>query len=168
MKNLLFSFNLPGASSAGITCSGHDKVTCRILGCHFVLPSRTFSAVESMDEGTKGRVREFLSEASRLLSSSTSSNAASNSSRPGAIPYATINETLRRAQGMLIESLSTGLCRRLNRQERLREAAGTSYQRTSQAKSTAKKQKKVLEFALLRCWDADDADEVHHLKWNYP
>ena len=119
-----------------------------------------------MDEGTRGRVSELLSEASRLLSSSTSSNAASNSSRPAAIPQATINETLRRAQGMLSESSSTGLCRRLNRQERLRAAAGTSYQRTSQAKSTAKKLKKVLEFALLRCWDADDTDEVHHLKWN--
>ena len=23
-----------------------------------------------------------------------------------------------------------------------------------------------MEFALLRCWDADDPDEVHHLKWN--
>ena len=67
---------------------------------------------------------------------------------------------------MLSESSSTGLCRRLNRQERLRAAAGTSYQRTSQAKSTAKKLKKVLEFALLRCWDADDTDEVRHLKWN--
>ena len=67
---------------------------------------------------------------------------------------------------MLSESSSTGHCGRLNRQERLRAAAGTSYQRTSQAKSTAKKQKKALEFALLRCWDADDMDEVHHLKWN--
>ena len=61
------------------------------------------SAVESVDEGTKGGVSELLSEASRLLSSSTSSNAASTSTRPGAIPQATINETLRRAHGMLSE-----------------------------------------------------------------
>ena len=118
-----------------------------------------------MDEGTKGKVSELLTEASRLLSSNSSSNVTLNAS-PAAIPQRTINETLRRAQGMLSESSSTGLCRRLNRQERLRAAAGTSYQRTSQAKSTAKKQKKVLEFALLRYWDADDTDEVHHLKWN--
>ena len=118
-----------------------------------------------MDKGTKGKVSELLTEASRLLSSNSSSNFTLNAS-PAAIPQRTINETLRRAQGMLSESSSTGLCRRLNRQERLRAAAGTSYQRTSQAKSTAKKQKKVLEFALLRCWDADDTDEVHHLKWN--
>ena len=77
---------------------------------------------------------ELLIEASRLLSSSTYSNAASNSTRPPAIPQATINETLRRAQGILSESSSTGLCRRLNRQERLRAAAGTSHLRTSQAK----------------------------------
>ena len=47
------------------------------------------SAVESVDEGTKGRVSELLSEASRLLPSSTSSNAASNSTRPAAIPQKT-------------------------------------------------------------------------------
>ena len=58
------------------------------------------SAVESVDEGTKGGVSELLSEASRLLPSSTSSKAASNSTCPAAIPQATINETLRRAQGM--------------------------------------------------------------------
>ena len=87
----------------------------------------------SMDEGTKGRMSELLIEASRLLSSSTYSNAASNSTRPPAIPQAAINETLRRAQGILSESSSTDLCRRLNQQEWLRAAAGTSYLRTSQA-----------------------------------
>ena len=50
------------------------------------------SAVESVDEGTKGRVSELLSEASRLLSSSTSSNAASNSTRPAAIPTSFENQ----------------------------------------------------------------------------
>lgn len=29
-----------------------------------------------------------------------------------------------------------------------------------------KKENKVLEFALLRCWDSDDPEEVHHLKWD--
>ena len=63
------------------------------------MPSRVLPAVESMDEETRGRVSELLSEASRLLSSSTSSNAASNSTRPATTTQATINETLRRAQG---------------------------------------------------------------------
>ena len=90
-----------------------------------------------MDEGTKGRVSELLSETSRLLSSSsssTASNPAVNLSR-SAIPQATISETLRRAQGMLRESTSTGLCRRLNRQERLRVASGPC-QRNSQTPKT--------------------------------
>ena len=72
----------------------NGKVTCLTARLPFL------SAVESVDEGTKGRVSEFLSEASRLLSSSTSSNAASNSTCPAAIPQATINKTLRRAQGV--------------------------------------------------------------------
>ena len=96
-----------------------------------------------MDEGTKGRVSELLSEASRLLSSSstsTASNPAVNLSCSGsAIPQATISETLRRAQGMLRESTSAALCRRLNRQERLRAASGP-YQRNSQAMKTVKKE----------------------------
>ena len=79
-----------------------------------------------MDEGTIGRVFDLLSEVSRFLSSSssTSSNPAVNSSRSAAILQATTNETLRRAEGMLRESTSAGLCRRLNRQERLRAASG--------------------------------------------
>ena len=48
------------------------------------------SAVESVDEGTKKGVSQLLSEASRLLPSSTFSNAASNSTRPAAIPQAKI------------------------------------------------------------------------------
>ena len=131
--------NPPRASSA-LSCA---QVT--FLGCHCVFPSHALSAesaVESVDEGTKGRVSELLSEASRLLFSSTSSKAALNSTRPAAIPQATINETLKRAQGC--RSSSTGLCRGLNRQERLRAAAGTSYKRTRQAESTTKNQKKYL------------------------
>ena len=75
-----------------------------------------------MDAGTIGRVSELLSEASRLLStsSSTNSNPAVNSSRSEAIPQAVIGETLRRAKGMFRESTSAGFCRRLSRQERLR------------------------------------------------
>ena len=72
----------------------NGKVTCLTARLPFL------SAVESVDEGTKGRVNELLSEASRLLSSSTSSNAASNSTCPAAIPQATMKKTLRRAQGV--------------------------------------------------------------------
>ena len=120
-----------------------------------------------MDESTKGRVSELLSEASRLLSSpsSSTSNPATNSSRSTAFPQPAINETLRRAEGMLRESASAGLCRRLNRQERLRAASGP-YQRNNTAKKTVKKEKKALEYALLRCWDSDDQEELHHLKWD--
>ena len=119
-----------------------------------------------MDESTKGRVSELLSEASRLLSSpsASTSNPAANSSRSTAFHQPTISETLRRAEGMLRESASAGLCRRLNREERLRAASGP-YQRNNTAKKTEKK-KKVLEYALLRCWDSDDPEELHHLKWN--
>ena len=69
---------------------------------------------------------------------------------------------------MLRESSSSGLYRRLNRNERLR--AASPYQQSRQtsakpAKEKAKKEKKAIEFALLRCWD-DDEDEPHHLKWD--
>ena len=119
-----------------------------------------------MDEGIKGRVSELLSEASRLLSSPsiTTSNPTGNSSRSSTIPQATINETLRCAEGMLQESSFAGLCGRLNRQERLRAASGP-YQRNNTAKKTVKKGK-VLEYALLRCWDSDDQEELHRLKWD--
>ena len=57
---------------------------------HMSYPRLQFlSAVESVDEGAKGGVSELLSEASRLLPSSTFSNAASNSTRPAAIPQKT-------------------------------------------------------------------------------
>ena len=69
---------------------------------------------------------------------------------------------------MLRESSSSGLYRRLNRNERLR--AASPYQQSRQtsakpAKEKAKKEKKAIEFALVRCWD-DDEDEPHHLKWD--
>jgi len=131
-----------------------------------------------MDEETKGRVSQLLSEASRLLSSpntsinlstaTNSGNAANNSNTVNSLAATaqpTIRETLRRAQGMLRESASTGLCRRLNRQERLRAASGCSYQRDKPAKRKAK-EKKALEFAVLRCCNTDDLEEVHHLKWD--
>ena len=89
-------FNLPRASSARVTRVGHM----------FIIGQRY----------TKGRVSELLCEASRLVpsSSTTASNPAVNASRSAAIPQATINETLRRAEEMLQESTFAGLCRRLN------------------------------------------------------
>ena len=46
-------------------------------------------------------------------------------------------------------------------------ASGVAYQHTDQPKPTAKKEKKPVEFSLLRCCD-DDMEEakVHHLKWD--
>ena len=137
-----------------------------------------------MDEEVKGRVSSLLSEASRLLMSSNSSNTAMNPStaaitnsavnsaaavNSSATTQRTLHETLRRAQGMLSASTSSGLCLRLNRQERLRAASGSSYQRDKPAKINSKKEKKAMEFALLRCWETDltdDLEEVHHLKWD--
>lgn len=53
----------------------------------------------------------------------------------------------------------------LDRQERLR-AASRPYQSNNTAEKTVKKEKKVLEYVLLRCWDLNDPEELHHLKWN--
>ena len=66
---------------------------------------------------------------------------------------------------MLRESSSARLCGQLNRQERLRAASGP-YQHNNTAKKMVKKGKKVLEYALLRCWDSDDQEELHCLKWD--
>ena len=63
------------------------------------------------------------------------------------------------------ESISVGLCRRLNWQERLRAASGP-YQRNNTANKTVKKEKKALEYALLRCWNSNEPEELHHLKWD--
>ena len=73
--------------------------------------------------------------------SAVNSAAAVNSS---ATTQRTLHETLRRAQGMLSASTSSGLCRRLNRQERLRAASGSSYQRDKPAKINSKKEKKAV------------------------
>jgi len=61
-----------------------------------------------MNKGTKGRVSELLSKASRLFPSSTStaSNPAVNASCSAAIPQVMINVVLRRAEGMLQDSTS--------------------------------------------------------------
>jgi len=95
-------FNLPGASSTRVMCVGRSF----IISGHFVLFWHTLDVSSvNMDEGTKGRVSELLSEASRLLSSSSSTalNPAVNFSR-SAILQATINETLRRAESMFQEN----------------------------------------------------------------
>ena len=113
----------------------------------------------------------MLEEASKLLRTPT--NAASSTGSEGR-PQETggsssirIQESLQRAQNMLRNSSSTGLCRRLKRPERLRATSSTSYQQGSKATSVsgnskkAKKEDKVIEFALLRCLDDDDEEEEH-------
>ena len=90
-------FKLPEASSIMVTWL---RSTFTISGQFW--PASVSSLI--MDEGNVGRVSNLLSEASGLLcsSSSTTSNPAVNSSRSAAIPQATINETLRRAEGKYI------------------------------------------------------------------
>jgi hypothetical protein len=56
--------------------------------------------------------------------------------------------------------------RRLNRTERLRASSPYQRNRQSTTKPAKEKVKKVMEFALLRCWpDDEEEDEPHHLKW---
>ena len=133
-----------------------------------------------MDKDKKiERVAGMLEEASKLLRTPT--NAASSTGSEGR-PQETggsssirIQESQQRAQNMLRNSSSTGLCRRLKvkRPERLRATSSTSYQQGSKATSVsgnskkAKKEDKAIEFALLRCWDDDDEEkEPHSLKWD--
>ena len=121
-----------------------------------------------------GRVCELLGEASRLVLSSNSSASASSSFANSNTPTnsrtsansATLAETLSRTRGMLRESTSLGMFRQLNRQERLRAVSGSSYQQAKPAKEKPRKEKKATEFALLRCWDEDELEEPHNLKWD--
>ena len=118
-----------------------------------------------MEDGrteVKGRVSELLGEESRLLLSSNSSASASSSFANSNTPTnsrtsansATLAETLSRTRGMHMESTSSGTFRRLNRQERLRAASGSSYQRVKPAKEKPRKEKRAIEFAqeLLVCF----------------
>ena len=59
---------------------------------------------------------------------------------------------------MLRESSASGLCRRLNRSERLRSASGVDYmqKRGKKMKETKPKEQKPIEFALLRCFDDEE------------
>lgn len=105
-------------------------------------------------ENNVSRVAKMLEEASTLLKSDASGNSG-------------IQETLNRASSMLQQSSSSGLFRRLNRNERLR--AANPYQLPSTSRRSSQpakvKAKKPLEFALLKCFDEDE-EEPFHLKWD--
>ena len=105
------------------------------------------------------RVAGMLEETSKLLRTPT--NAASSigsEGRPqetGGSSSIRIQESLQRAQNMLRNSSSTGLCRRLKRPERLRAASSTSYQQGSKATSVSgnsKKERKRIRQSSLHCF----------------
>lgn len=118
-----------------------------------------------MENEVKTKVSKLLKEASELLSNSSETSTQRTEPSTSRSTSSTIEETLKRASSMLRESSSSGLCRRLNRPERLRAASGGNYDRTKQAREKPKKEKKALEFALLRCLDEEDG-ESQHLKWD--
>ena len=119
-----------------------------------------------MNNEVKNRVSELLNEASKLLAGNASTAGPSTSVSDSSPSSVTLQESLRQANNMLRQSTSSGLCRSLNRQERLRAAAGATYQRPRQGNEKSKKEKKAIEFALLRCFEDDEVDKPNHLKWD--
>jgi len=113
----------------------------------------------------KEKVATLLGEASKLLSECSGGEGSRHRTEPSS-SSSSLQETLRRANSMLRQSSSSGLCKRLSRSERLRAASGSTYQRSKQANEKPKKEKKAMEFALLRCFEDDDIDEPHNLKWD--
>ncbi|XP_068704511.1 uncharacterized protein [Montipora foliosa] len=120
--------------------------------------------MQDMNNEVKNRVSELLNGASKLLAGNGSTAGPSTSVSDSVPSSATLQESLRRANNMLRQSTSSGLCRSLNRQERLQAAAGATYQRPRQGNEKSKKEKKAIEFALLRCFEDDEVDEPNHLK----
>ena len=112
------------------------------------------------------KVSELLSEASKLLENSSNS-AKSNEPSTTSTSQTSLEDTLRRAINMFRESSSSGLCRRLNRHERLRAAAGFTNTHSKKGNERAKKEPKAIEFALLRCFLEDEIeDECTNLKYD--
>ena len=98
-----------------------------------------------MDKIVKERVSNLLGEATR-----------DNGSR--------LQETLFRARGMVEQSSSEGVFKRLNRQERLRSTAPYAS-KSSKPANTKETKKKPFEFSLLRCFDEDE-EEPYNLRWD--
>ncbi|XP_065673263.1 uncharacterized protein LOC136090491 [Hydra vulgaris] len=105
------------------------------------------------------KVASLLEEASILLRT----NQSTNISRPQS--ELTITSTLQRARGMLNESGSSGIFRRLNRNDRLRSSAPYSSNIGNHIgnQNKSKKMTKTLEFALI---SSTENDEEQFLKWD--
>ena len=117
-----------------------------------------------MDKIAKERVSNLLGEASRLLSSSSSSSAAVQQNEATRDNGSRLQETLFRARGMVEQSSSEGVFKRLNRQERLRSTAPYAS-KSSKPANTKETKKKPFEFSLLRCFDEDE-EEPYNLRWD--
>ena len=117
-----------------------------------------------MDKIVKERVSNLLGEASRLLSSSSSSSAAVQQNEATRDNGSRLQETLFIARGMVEQSSSEGVFKRLNRQERLRSTAPYAS-KSSKPANTKETKKKPFEFSLLRCFDEDE-EEPYNLRWD--
>jgi len=117
------------------------------------------------------RVAELLEEASQLLRTTSACSTSSTSQSS--------STTLSRAQRMIQQSASSGVFRRLNRNERLRAAChpynGTSNTRTpssllkndKQMKKSTKLVEKPIEFGLLDAQNDEDNDAGPvYMKWD--
>lgn len=114
------------------------------------------------------KVSKLLNEASQILS-----NNSKTSNVPAPVPStsSSIQDTLNRANNLLRESSMSGICRRLNRNERLRSSSGIDYKqkRGNNTKQAKPKERKPMEFALLRCFEEGEIHEDGvnpNLKWD--
>ena len=139
----------------------------------------------ALGKETITKAAELLQQASTMLlsvnenlSETNSRSTATNAGTPGtsaatAIAVPELRDTLARAKSMLAASSNAGLYRRLNKNERLRAAAGKSS--SLQGSSSSKKEKplrssekKPFEFALLRAPEVDsDGEEEDSLRKEY-
>ena len=125
------------------------------------------------------KAAELLQQASTMLlsvnenlSETSSSSTATSRNLPGTSAATTVPEirdTLERAKSMMATSSNAGLYKRLNKNERLRAAAGKSSSKgstSSKKEKTARSlEKKPFEFALLRAPDVDsDGEEEDSLR----
>ncbi|CAB3992235.1 leucine-rich repeat-containing DDB_G0290503 isoform X1, partial [Paramuricea clavata] len=118
-------------------------------------------------------VNENLSETNSRLTATNAGTPGTSAATAFAVPE--LRDTLARAKSMLAASSNAGLYRRLNKNERLRAAAGKSSSSSLQGSSSSKKEKplrssekKPFEFALLRAPEVDsDGEEKNSLRKDY-
>lgn len=128
------------------------------------------------------KAAELLQQASNMLlsvnenlSETSSRSTATSTITPGtsaasAVPE--LRDTLERAKSMMAASSNAGLYKRLNKNERLRAAAGKSSSKGSTSikkeKTVRSLEKKPFEFALLRAPEVDsDSEEEDSLRKDY-